>query len=103
MLLVFCLSYLAAFALYQGDSRRCALREHSIGTTDAIRATGYTLLLAAIATPVSTWGGERGIPTALVAISLAAPLSLLLASRWPQAHLASAPLALLVGAGGLAL
>ncbi len=103
MLLVFALSYLAAFALYQGDARRCALKNVAPEIIRLLRIAGYALLLAAVGAAVSTWGGERGIPSVLVALSLAAPLSLLLASRWPQTHLASAPLALVVGAVGLVL
>ncbi len=103
MLFVFSLAYLAAFALYQGNAGRCAVPDAPARLIFALRLAGYALLALLAVMSVITWGGERGIPSALVALCLAAPLSLLLASRWPQAHLVSAPLALLAAVMGLTL
>lgn len=103
MLVVFSLAYLAAFSLYQGNLQRCALPWANNALVLGLRVTGYTLLLIVTVVSVMSWGGERGIPTALAALSLAAPLSLLLASRWPQMHTFSAPAATLLAMAGLLL
>jgi hypothetical protein len=96
-------AYLGAAALYHGDIRRCGLRAASTGAVHALRYAGYLLLLLTACIAIAVWGAERGIPLALGAICLAAPLSLLLATRSPRWHLRSAPLAVLGFLLGFAL
>lgn len=101
MLVAFSLAYLAAFALYQGHRDRCVLSTLPSAAIPILRLTGYGLLLSLLAASMLAWGGPRGVPLALAALSLAAPLSLLLASRWPHAHILSAPLAAALLLGGI--
>ena len=85
------LAFVAFVGLYHGDARRCALTRCAPLLVATFRVAGWLLLAAVMMLAVRYWGAERGIAITLVAASLAALASLLVASRWPLLHLGSAP------------